>query len=99
VPIWGRHALAFRPARFDDGAFTARQREAYMPFSVKPHKCPAAGNGFGERMVVVLVVALGRGLGGGRGKVVFGDAQAGVGGGRELPTGRDAMEGWRFVVR
>jgi hypothetical protein len=82
---------------------TARQREAHIPFSVKPHKCPAAGNGFGERMVVMLVVALGRGLGGGKGRVGVGDGDGGVGVGvvvgRELPTGRDEMEGWRFVVR
>ncbi|KAG7285354.1 hypothetical protein NEMBOFW57_009978 [Staphylotrichum longicolle] len=71
--IWGRDALAFRPSRFDDGQLTALQHEAYIPFSVKPHKCPAAGNAFGERMVAVLVVALGRELGPGNGRADFGE--------------------------
>ncbi|KAK4095850.1 hypothetical protein N658DRAFT_481619 [Parathielavia hyrcaniae] len=60
--IWGPDALAFRPARFDGTSLTELQREAYVPFSVRPHRCPAgAGNGFGELMVLVLVCALGRG--------------------------------------
>ncbi|KAL2160138.1 hypothetical protein VTH06DRAFT_1793 [Thermothelomyces fergusii] len=121
--IWGgaRDALAFRPARFDDGALTDLQRRAYMPFSRPPHRCPAAGtpartaatetssNPFGERMIVVLVVALGRALGRHKGRVVFGeeggkgkgkDGGGGAGGarffaeGEPLPTGRDEMEGW-----
>ncbi|KAK4033918.1 hypothetical protein C8A01DRAFT_39614 [Parachaetomium inaequale] len=90
--IWGGDALAFRPSRFDKGVMTDLQREAYIPFSVAPHKCPAAGNAFGERMVAVLVVALGRGWGPERGRVVFGGG--GGGGGEELPTGRDEMEEW-----
>ncbi|KAK4118691.1 hypothetical protein N657DRAFT_637816 [Parathielavia appendiculata] len=69
--IWGADALAFRPGRFDDGQMTDLQREAYIPFSVKPHKCPAASNAFGERMVVVLVSALGRVLGPDKGRARF----------------------------
>ncbi|KAK4251600.1 hypothetical protein C7999DRAFT_37344 [Corynascus novoguineensis] len=96
--IWGNDALAFRPARFDDGVFTPLQRDAYLPFSLPPHKCPAAGTrgndtSFGERMVVVLVVALGRRLGREMGKVVLGE-EIGVNG--ELPTGRDEMEEWAW---
>ncbi|KAL2175402.1 uncharacterized protein P884DRAFT_206353 [Thermothelomyces heterothallicus CBS 202.75] len=118
--IWGAGggggALAFRPARFDDGALTDLQRRAYAPFSRPPHRCPAAGtsstaaaeagSSFGERMIVVLVVALGRALGRDKGTVVLGEEKGGEGGvgdpslfvGREpLPTGRDEMEGWVWV--
>lgn len=96
--IWGNDALTFRPARFDDSVLTPLQRDAYLPFSLPPHKCPAAGmrgndTSFGERMVVVLVVALGRRLGRKRGKVVLGE-EIGVNG--ELPTGRDEMEEWAW---
>jgi hypothetical protein len=83
--IWGSHhhnnghdddddddAHLFRPARFDDDKLTPAQREAYIPFSVGKHKCPAgAASGFGERMVTLLVVALGRGLGPSVGRVQF----------------------------
>ncbi|AEO61533.1 hypothetical protein MYCTH_2070700 [Thermothelomyces thermophilus ATCC 42464] len=105
----GGGALAFRPARFDDGALTDLQRRAYAPFSRPPHRCPAAGssssssstaaeagkNSFGERMIVVLVVALGRALGRDKGRVVLGEEKGGEGG--PLPTGRDEMEGWVWV--
>ncbi|KAK4233422.1 hypothetical protein C8A03DRAFT_19513 [Achaetomium macrosporum] len=85
--IWGRDAYLFRPSRFDSDDFTPAQREAYIPFSVGRHKCPAAG-GFGERMVTLLVVALGRGLGPRVGSIQRGK--------KGLPTGRDEMEGWMF---
>ncbi|KAL2146114.1 hypothetical protein VTI28DRAFT_5207 [Corynascus sepedonium] len=96
--IWGNDALAFRPARFDDGVLTPLQRDSYLPFSLPPHKCPAAGTrgndaSFGERMVVVLVVVLGRQLGRERGMVFLGE-EIGVNG--ELPTGRDEMEEWTW---
>lgn len=89
--------------RFDADALTPAQREAYVPFSVKPHKCPAAGGAFGERMVVVLVVVLGRAWAPGKGVVRFAVGGGGGGGGRgvrvvgdggELPTGRGEMEDW-----
>ena len=92
--IWST-PLAFRPSRFDDGILTDLQREAYMPFSTKPHKCPAGGNSFGERMVVVLVVALGRGLAPGRGRVDFGEGGNFAG---RLRTGRGEMEEWLWVM-
>ncbi|AEO71289.1 uncharacterized protein THITE_159055 [Thermothielavioides terrestris NRRL 8126] len=86
-------ALAFRPSRFDAGALTPLQRRCYVPFSTGPHRCPAGGGTrFGERMVVLLVVALGRG------RVVAAPVTLMIRprAGGELPTGRDAMEGWRF---
>jgi hypothetical protein len=96
--IWDPDALTFRPARFDDSNLTDLQLKAYIPFSIKPHKCPAAGNAFGERMVVVLVVALGRVLGPEQGRVRFGGNGGGNGKGdggeSELLTGRGEMEGW-----
>lgn len=71
--IWGGAAEAgrFRPSRFDEGRLTARQRAAYVPFSVAPHRCPAGGaSGFGNRIVTALVVALGRRLGPEHGRVL-----------------------------
>ncbi|KAK3902093.1 hypothetical protein C8A05DRAFT_15807 [Staphylotrichum tortipilum] len=65
------NALTFHPPRFT--TLTPLQRRAYIPFSLGWHKCPAASNKFGERMVVVLVVALGRMLGPERGRVLFGE--------------------------
>ncbi|KAK4139418.1 uncharacterized protein C8A04DRAFT_33098 [Dichotomopilus funicola] len=57
-----------RRASASSSALTPLQRNAYIPFSIDPHKCPAASNAFGERMVVTLVVALGRALGDFRGQ-------------------------------
>ncbi|KAK3304181.1 uncharacterized protein B0T15DRAFT_400694 [Chaetomium strumarium] len=103
--IWGNDhnndsdddaAHLFRPSRFDDDKLTPAQREAYIPFSVGKHKCPAgAASGFGERMVTLLVVALGRRLGPSVGRVQFGGRKEKEKG-KGLPTGRDEMEGWRF---
>ncbi|KAH6620894.1 hypothetical protein B0J18DRAFT_430952 [Chaetomium sp. MPI-SDFR-AT-0129] len=57
-----------RRASASSSALTPLQQAAYIPFSIDPHKCPAASNAFGERMVVTLVVALGRALGDFRGQ-------------------------------
>lgn len=57
-----------RRSSLSSSALTPLQHAAYIPFSVAPHKCPAASNAFGERMVVTLVVALGRVLGDHRGR-------------------------------
>ncbi|KAH6640645.1 PhoD-like phosphatase-domain-containing protein [Chaetomium tenue] len=88
--IWGPNPTTFRPSRFDTTALTPAQRQAYVPFSVKPHRCPAAG-GFGERMVVVLVVALGRGWGrnngDGRGEGEGGDGEGVDGNGKGTRKG------------
>ncbi|KAK0670036.1 hypothetical protein QBC41DRAFT_222623 [Cercophora samala] len=95
--IWGPSALEFNPYRFDN--LTPLQREAYLPYSLRPHRCPAFG-GFGDRMVTCLVVAMGRVLDTttAAGKVfdkdwVDGKAETE----REwVDTGRDGLEGWRY---
>ncbi|KAL2265314.1 hypothetical protein VTJ83DRAFT_6414 [Remersonia thermophila] len=98
--IWGPDALAFRPSRFDETALTHLQRAAYVPFSLGKHQCPAKRGAFGERMIVTLVAGLGRCLDSDRGHVEFGGRvpdmfwQPGEG----LPTGRDDMEEWAYVV-
>ncbi|KAI2604206.1 cytochrome P450, partial [Hypoxylon fragiforme] len=98
---WGRDALAFCPSRFstrrwpDDPSHTPARppREAYMPFGVGKHMCPAGpGTGFANRVVVILAVTLAKRLGtGGSGAAVVGlDGDVG----RLLPSGREDMEGW-----
>ncbi|KAK3321500.1 hypothetical protein B0T19DRAFT_404024 [Cercophora scortea] len=91
--IWGADALEFRPERFD--SLTDLQKQAYFPFSIGQHKCPAYA-GFGDRMVTMLVVVLGRMLSAEVGVVVFNDEALDADGERlkPLPTGRDDMEGW-----
>ncbi|KAK3684316.1 hypothetical protein B0T22DRAFT_274461 [Podospora appendiculata] len=91
--IWGDDALEFRPERFD--SLTDLQKQAYFPFSIGQHKCPAYA-GFGDRMVTMLVVVLGRMLSADVGVVVFDDEELDADGGgvKPLPTGRDDMEGW-----
>ncbi|KAK4454913.1 hypothetical protein QBC34DRAFT_289335 [Podospora aff. communis PSN243] len=95
--IWGMDALRFRPERF--GALTEVQRRAYVPYSIGRHRCPAYG-GFGNRMIAMLVVALGREMGRDRGKVRFERGDGGLEGEEKgvgvLPTGREDMEGWVF---
>ncbi|KAI5865751.1 hypothetical protein GGS23DRAFT_353293 [Durotheca rogersii] len=86
VRIWGADAARFVPARFlgggSDSSTRARRAaplaasEAYMPFGVAPHECPAARSLFGYRALVVLAAALGRRLG-----------TAGTGASVELPAG------------
>ncbi|KAL1839808.1 hypothetical protein VTJ49DRAFT_1087 [Mycothermus thermophilus] len=98
--IWGADALAFRPSRFDDAALTPLQRAAYVPFSLGKHQCPAKRGAFGERMIVTLVAALGRCLDSDRGHVDFGRQVPDMfwRPGEGLPTGRDEMEEWVYVV-
>ena len=93
--IWGDDAGLFRPDRFKE--LTPLQQKAYMPFGLRPHRCPAY-NGFGEMVLGVLVLALGSGLGQDvvalrfHDEVLDGDKMA------ELPTGRDDMEEWTIEV-
>ncbi|KAK3490912.1 uncharacterized protein B0T23DRAFT_382767 [Neurospora hispaniola] len=91
--VWGRDALEFRPERFDN--LTPLQEKAYFPFSLGSHKCPAFG-GFGNRMVTMLVVSMGRALSPEAGKLNFKDAQLDNHVGINLPTGRDEMENWSW---
>ncbi|KAK4667029.1 hypothetical protein QC763_305520 [Podospora pseudopauciseta] len=88
--IWGPTALEFSPSRFDN--LSPLQTEAYLPYSLRPHRCPAFG-GFGDRMVTCLVVAMGRVLNTKAGKVFNTEPtkRAGV-----VDTGRDGLEGWRY---
>ena len=93
-----------------DDVFTDSRQQAYFPYSLSPHKCPAA-NGFGNRMITMLVVALGRrfpplptrledGKGKGTGRreegwvIRYQDAVLDGDANRPLPTGRDQMDKW-----
>ncbi|ORY57888.1 uncharacterized protein BCR38DRAFT_354190 [Pseudomassariella vexata] len=93
--IWGPDALEFNPGRFKDiKRLTKQQRDAYMPFGIGTHRCPAA-HGFGERMISLLVVVLFRRLGSkdmGL-QIDFGDSEQ-QDRGMPLPTGRLDMETW-----
>ena len=96
LDVWGHDALEFRPERFDN--LTPLQEKAYFPFSLGSHKCPAFG-GFGNRMVTMLVVSMGRVLSPEAGKLNFRDAKLDNEVGIPLPTGRDEMEKWSWDVR
>ena len=88
--IWGADALDFRPERFD--CLTKLQKEAYFPYSFGRHRCPAY-RGFGNRMITMLVVAMGRVFLPEVWKVRFHDSlnDDAV---KPLPTGREDMDAW-----
>ncbi|KAK7754106.1 hypothetical protein SLS62_003952 [Diatrype stigma] len=96
---WGADALKFRPFRFLS-KLTEAQKNAYIPFSTKPHICPAA-HGFGERAIILLVAILARHLGtresGAR--VRFGVQELNQNMDSVLPNSRDAAEGWVLIGR
>ncbi|PSR80247.1 cytochrome P450, partial [Coniella lustricola] len=89
--IWGKDAPRFRPGRFEH--LTGLQKNAYMPFGLRPHMCPASA-AFGERMIVLLVGALHWELGKKRAKVLFNDPQLDGIVFKDLPTGRADTENW-----
>ncbi|KAK5658481.1 hypothetical protein OQA88_1870 [Cercophora sp. LCS_1] len=93
--IWGADALEFRPERFD--TLKSLQEEAYFPYSLGPHRCPAI-NGFGNRMITMLLVALGRTLSAEAGRVRFNDAGLDGDNKTPLPTGRGDVGSWVFEV-
>ncbi|CAK7200460.1 hypothetical protein SEUCBS139899_003155 [Sporothrix eucalyptigena] len=95
--IWGSDALLFRPDRFNDTG-QALQREAYLPFGLPPHMCPAY-NGFGERMIVLLVALLCTHLGQEEASIVFNNADLDDNMETELPTGRCDMEDWELTLK
>ncbi|RYP79353.1 hypothetical protein DL769_003034 [Monosporascus sp. CRB-8-3] len=98
--IWGTDALRFDPLRFF--SLTEDQKHAYMPFSVRPHECPAERGGFGERAIVLLVVVLARRLGTRESGLLvrFNDAVLdGDDADMPLPNARDAAERWVVVER
>ncbi|KAK0741791.1 hypothetical protein B0T21DRAFT_408650 [Apiosordaria backusii] len=93
--IWGPSALEFNPSRFD--SLTPLQTEAYLPYSLRPHRCPAFG-GFGDRMVTCLVAAMGRVLGtSGAGRVSNTNDKEGQKR-QVIKTARDKLEGWRYTL-
>lgn len=93
--IWGADAIDFRPERFD--SLSALQKDAYLPFSLGRHRCPAI-NGFGNRMITMLLVALGRTLSAEVGRVRFGDDRLDQDNKAPLPTGRGDMGRWVFEL-
>ncbi|KAK4204777.1 putative cytochrome P450 [Triangularia verruculosa] len=96
--IWGPTALEFNPSRFDN--LTPLQQEAYLPFSSRPHRCPAF-SGFGDRMVTCLVVAMGRVLDTAPEKGRIHPINEQSDGPQQLPktidTGREGMESWLYI--
>ncbi|KAI0140421.1 cytochrome P450 [Xylariaceae sp. FL1272] len=68
---------------------------AYMPFSIGKHQCPAA-NGFGERMITLLVVKLIKRFGTRETslKIHLGNTKLESNPMEPLPSGRTDLEGW-----
>jgi len=93
MDIWGPDHLEFRPERFD--TLTELQAKAYYPYSMKPHRCPAYA-GFGDRMITMLVVAMGRNLAPELGRIRYNDHVLDKDMNAPLPTGRDQMEKWVY---
>ncbi|RYP46947.1 hypothetical protein DL768_006930 [Monosporascus sp. mg162] len=96
--IWGADALRFNPLRFS--MLAEDQKSAYMPFSVRPHECPAERGGFGKRAIVLLVVVLARRLGTRESGLLvrFNDAALDRNDAdMPLPNARDAAERWVVV--
>ena len=94
--IWGPDALAFRPGRFGS-AMSREQKQAYMPFGLAKHLCPAY-HGFGDRIILLLVTLLSEMLGPGRASVVYNDVRLDTDPEAELPTGRCDMEKWVLTL-
>ncbi|KAK7927386.1 hypothetical protein PG985_004384 [Apiospora marii] len=96
--IWGHNAHDFFLPRMAQG-LTQEQKDAYMPFGLAPHLCPAA-NKFGERMISMLLGLLLHGLGSsGTGATIeYGDAKLDGDLHAPLPTGREDAEGWYITL-
>ncbi|KAI0853441.1 hypothetical protein F5Y00DRAFT_270618 [Daldinia vernicosa] len=89
----------FRPSRFLPGEFTDAMKNAYLPFSIAPHRCPAADT-FAPHAIIVLVVVLAKGLGTleSGANVRFGDARLDGDTSALLPSGRLDMENWELEM-
>ncbi|CAH0042519.1 unnamed protein product [Clonostachys rhizophaga] len=93
--IWGPDALEFRPSRFE--ALTRNQKDAFMPFGIGRHACPAS-NSFAGKLIGILVVTLIKQLGTAESgtKIKFDDEELDD----EchvmapLPTGRSVTKNW-----
>ncbi|KAK8051756.1 hypothetical protein PG993_003141 [Apiospora rasikravindrae] len=96
--IWGHNAHDFFLPRMGQG-LTQTQKDAYMPFGLAPHLCPAS-NKFGERMIAMLLGVLFSGLGSkGTGTTIeYGDAELDGDLFAHLPTGREDAEGWSVTL-
>ncbi|CAK7229021.1 hypothetical protein SCUCBS95973_007076 [Sporothrix curviconia] len=95
--IWGPDSLEFRPSRFHDD-MAAEQQHAYMPFGLPLHRCPAY-DGFGERIILLLVAVLCTRLGPDKASIVYNDARLDGNKEAELPSGRYDMEDWVLALR
>ncbi|CAG9992131.1 unnamed protein product, partial [Clonostachys byssicola] len=93
--IWGLDALGFRPSRFE--TLSQNQKDAFMPFGIGRHACPA-GNSFAGKLIAILVVTLIKQLETAETgtKIQFNDEElddecnVAV----SLPTGRSATKNW-----
>ncbi|KAK8080308.1 hypothetical protein PG997_008126 [Apiospora hydei] len=96
--IWGHNAHDFFLPRMGQG-LTQTQKDAYMPFGLAPHLCPAS-NKFGERMIAMLLGVLFSGLGSkGTGTAIeYGDVMLDGDICAPLPTGREDAESWHVTV-
>ncbi|KAI2782756.1 hypothetical protein F4815DRAFT_443274 [Daldinia loculata] len=90
----------FRPSRFLPEEFTDAMKEAYLPFSIAPHRCPAADT-FAPHAIIILVVVLAKGLGTleSGSNVRFGNARLDGDRSALLPSGRLDMEDWRLETK
>ncbi|KAI1496986.1 cytochrome P450 [Biscogniauxia marginata] len=98
--IWGADALQFRPGRFHSAPLTVKMKQAYMPFSVGKHECPAA-SGFGDRMITVLLLTLVRhfGITAAADLVELDEiSRLAQSYGNPLPSCRQDMEAWTIQV-
>lgn len=78
---------------------TQDQKNAYMPFGLAPHLCPAS-NKFGERMIAMLLGVLFEGLGTRTTGTTIEYGNAALDGNLHapLPTGREDAEGWHVSM-
>ncbi|KAI1652774.1 hypothetical protein F4813DRAFT_400568 [Daldinia decipiens] len=90
----------FRPSRFLPEEFTDNMKEAYLPFSLAPHRCPAADT-FAPHAIIILVVVLARGLGTleSGSNVWFRNARLDEDRSALLPSGRLDMEDWKLEMK
>ncbi|KAI0106073.1 hypothetical protein F4814DRAFT_84058 [Daldinia grandis] len=90
----------FRPSRFLPEEFTDDMKNAYLPFSIAPHRCPAADT-FAPNAIIALVVVLAKGLGTleSGSNVWFGDTKLDQDKSALLPSGRLDMDDWKLKIK